>query len=711
MVRRIRPALPRFDGAPYAKHSTTEDHARHKSVFFRPWTLLHEQCDSHVPYLPQMLAEHGTWRKSWDAWISSNVSSTNLKNYIHNFQIVYAVRTEESPMDDDEKRSDARLCLNDDQISAALTTNTRRAKQTSSDAAATFKLVEDLWGEMASNCDETAASSRALQAKVRNNFQLPANAKKCMKAANASKRKDTAKEPNHNARDCQPVNDLGSVRMTQQQSIEPILRKWKREMLVKAKGPGQEQVVMMIHDRVWSEACDMDTYQPGSACSEPMRALICGAPGVGKSFITQAAKELFLRLGWTQGQEFQFAAFQAVVADQVGGDTLHHFFHINERRQQHSNIGTKQSRGLNQMRWLFIDEVSQVHATLLATCEENARNMTQDCEPYALDGDAKKRMWGGLNVVCIGDMAQLPPPGRGVPLNTLPDDLLSVPFAWGEPTAQYGLHLLWHHTNKLIELTTQVRCEDAWWDEVLQEMRDGAMTQNTHSFLHGAATTVTGSYLKSKDAPQCGNGICHALCLRQHNNIPATPAQIHTAEQSCQHCREQRTYRKRVASTAQQLRTYLKQDKFKQAISIVAYNDIKFDTCKRRAAEFARDTGQRVLWAPADDVAMCLLDDPKLQERKLSWLSRHDKDCSGLYGMLPLIKGMPVALTSHVDRSEKALLRGTRGKLVGWQLHQVRSACLTSACLDSCCYIHRPTRSCSTNLGPNAVTKSYSTCR
>jgi len=196
-------------------------------------------------------------------------------------------------------------------------------------------------------------------------------------------------------------------------------------------------------------------------------------------------------------------------------------------------------------------------------------------------------------------------------------------------------------------------------------------TQNTHSFLHGEMTTVTGSYLKRDDNPQCGNKACKALCSRHSTVSPATPAEIAAAEGGCACCRKHRAVRKRVACNADELKLYLKQRKFKHAVSIVAYNDIKFDTCKRRAAEFARDTGQRVLWAPADDVAMCLLDDPKLQERKLSWLSRHDKDCGGLYGMLPLVKGMPVALTSHIDRSKKALLRGTQGKLVGWKLHEV----------------------------------------
>ena len=72
----------------------------------------------------------------------------------------------------------------------------------------------------------------------------------------------------------------------------------------------------------------------------------------------------------------------------------------------------------------------------------------------------------------------------------------------------------------------------------------------------------------------------------------------------------------------------------------------------------------------ADDQAMhdALIRHPTLQDEKISWLQRHDKECGGLYGLLPLVRGMRVACTTHLDRSEKALLRGRSGTLVGWKL-------------------------------------------
>ena len=213
------------------------------------------------------------------------------------------------------------------------------------------------------------------------------------------------------------LSNTGSVRMTHQACVTPIVESWKRGLLnngygpskLIAKGQGQMDVVHLIANRLLAEASDMDNYIVGRSCSEPVHALICGRPGVEKSFITQAAQQLFRALNWVQGHQYQFGAFQAVVADQLGGDTLHHIFHINERRR---NSGKGEESGnahkphnFSDMRWLFIDEVSQVHATLCSSCETKARSMVQECEPFLFDATGLKRPWGGINVVYIGEFS------------------------------------------------------------------------------------------------------------------------------------------------------------------------------------------------------------------------------------------------------------------------------------------------------------------
>ena len=88
---------------------------------------------------------------------------------------------------------------------------------------------------------------------------------------------------------------------------------------------------------------------------------------------------------------------------------------------------------------------------------------------------------------------------------------------------------------------------------------------------------------------------------------------------------------------------------------------------KLRAQQFAAHRSHALCYAVASDriSSRALQAKPDLQQDKLSWLQRHDKECGNLYGILPLCMGLPVAATDHLDRGRK-ILRGCRGYVVGW---------------------------------------------
>ena len=111
--------------------------------------------------------------------------------------------------------------------------------------------------------------------------------------------------------------------------------------------------------------------------SEPLRMLIAGGPGVGKSYVIKAMRSLFDSLKWQQTQQYQFAAFQAVVADQIGGDTLHHSCGVSYGSSNSGMQQKLQNCNLSLLRWLIIDEISQVGAELLGQCETNMRTAIQ----------------------------------------------------------------------------------------------------------------------------------------------------------------------------------------------------------------------------------------------------------------------------------------------------------------------------------------------
>jgi hypothetical protein len=111
---------------------------------------------------------------------------------------------------------------------------------------------------------------------------------------------------------------------------------------------------------------------------------------------------------------------------QLCGDTLHGMFGLNlfgQPSTAQSKI-TKISASLSRMRWLIIDEISQVTCELLSQCEQQARCMVQDVGTYRLNGSKGVRAWAGINVLFVGDFLQLPPPGSGTCLTSIPDDVV-----------------------------------------------------------------------------------------------------------------------------------------------------------------------------------------------------------------------------------------------------------------------------------------------
>ena len=195
-------------------------------------------------------------------------------------------------------------------------------------------------------------------------------------------------------------------------------------------------------------------------------------------------------------------------------------------------------------------------------------------------------------------------------------------------------------------------------------MREGKLSSNNHAFLHGSPTTVCGSWLNNKC--QCGNGSCDEVSSR----IPSAAwDEILKQEENCSICIDARHSRQRVARGSDDPRFYA--EKFVDAPGIFPKNDIKYDVNKKRAQQFAATHKEGITWVQAKDTitTAALQEKPDLPLHKLSWLSRHDRECGDLYGMFPLIHNLPVALTDHIDRNpDKQLLRGRIGRIHSWKL-------------------------------------------
>ena len=97
----------------------------------------------------------------------------------------------------------------------------------------------------------------------------------------------------------------------------------------KVLNDSQLRLVNKVVDRVCEEMEDIITGTIDNS-REPLRWAMHGGPGTGKTHVVKIIKEeLFEKvLKWNTNVEFQIVAMQAVMADLLEGDTIHHAFTI-----------------------------------------------------------------------------------------------------------------------------------------------------------------------------------------------------------------------------------------------------------------------------------------------------------------------------------------------------------------------------------------------
>ena len=291
----------------------------------------------------------------------------------------------------------------------------------------------------------------------------------------------------------------------------------------------QFDAVKKIAERVKDELrAQGDDVQDDHA---PLRWAVHGGPGTGKSHVIKLIKELFTRLGWNSGVEYQIVALQAVMAEQLGGDTIHHacgipVFDRGNGVGDYHQRNTEVAKRVLQWRWLIIDEISMVSAKLLADLDLKLRQVVRDLGTRKINQHGHDRPFGGLNIVICGDLWQLAPPEGGF-LGAIPVEFLKRARQFKPaPTIAHGQALVWsgpeHGIQGVTELDESERTRnDPWLQEVQEEIRHGRLSEDNHNFLHGRPTNVPGSWAFGDVL--CGNEGCRALGQRQ-KEAAATPS-------------------------------------------------------------------------------------------------------------------------------------------------------------------------------------------
>ena len=140
-----------------------------------------------------------------------------------------------------------------------------------------------------------------------------------------------------------------------------------------------------------------DTYtvldqDPGS---EGIKLLLSGAAGTGKSFLVRKIVE---RLG---AEQIRCVSFQGVAASLLpGGNTVHKTFGISTGAEYSTNSKTCRlaRRNFGSAVLLVIDEISNTSDKLLQSIDNRLRSWFNKTKPF-----------GGIGVLAMGDMFQMPP--------------------------------------------------------------------------------------------------------------------------------------------------------------------------------------------------------------------------------------------------------------------------------------------------------------
>ena len=311
-----------------------------------------------------------------------------------------------------------------------------------------------------------------------------------------------------------------------------------------------------------------------------------------------------------------------------------------------------------QWRWLFIDEISMVSAELLARLELRCREVVRDLSKHKYGRDGLEPCcFGGLNVCFSGDLWQLPPP-RGTFIGEVPWEMITKAGNKKLALTIRGQELIWgvggHGIHGVTELVQCERTRDEWLQELQDQLRHGRLSDENHALLHGRMTQTPGSTCKGK--VMCQQPECQRLLCR-HKEISAREV----SKQECSMCKAERQSKALVLQGESDTKGVLHSD------AILPTNAVKYHVNKLRAQEWAKQHQKQIRYAICDDriSSAALREKPDLCQEKREWLQKHDQECGGLYGILPICMGLPVRATDHIDR-ERGILRGCRGVVVGW---------------------------------------------
>ena len=311
-------------------------------------------------------------------------------------------------------------------------------------------------------------------------------------------------------------------------------------------------------------------------------------------------------------------------------------------------------------------------AELLGILEKVVSAAVRALGTYKIRKGECSRAFGGVNVVICADFWQLHP----VTGTFLASNPLDVPAG----CAQRALELFWNDGKDSIrhlwQLTQLMRCDDKWYNTFLAECREGRLTIEKYSYLHGLPTlnSPCEEHCKCKYDREWDGvlGYYRRSWRDKFMNEHAVMSKwLKSTKSECPNCRQERQRRHRVVTGHGALRPELYRQPFVGAPALYTFNVPRYFATNLRAREYAKQSNVQLTWCYAKDEPLHPEDRElardKLDEKLFSWLKRHDQETGHIPSIYPLAVGMPVRLTENADRG-KQLYRGRKGQIYGWTM-------------------------------------------
>lgn len=185
---------------------------------------------------------------------------------------------------------------------------------------------------------------------------------------------------------------------------------------------------------------------------------VTGGAGTGKSTFVKWIQEIYVG-------EVVTAAPTGIAALTVSGSTIHRLFKFPPAWIIDDDIKRDSKSVIAKAKILILDEISMVNANMLDAIDKSCR----------LHRDAKKP-FGGLTLIMVGDLFQLPPIVTGQTKNLFRREYKTPNF--------FSAHSLSDLSPVGVELLKPFRQKDTFFINLLQNIREGNDLRNTIKVLN-----------------------------------------------------------------------------------------------------------------------------------------------------------------------------------------------------------------------------------